>query len=92
MQAESHTHGDHYDNKDGHQGLVCEELGESNSWFADYVIGEYYLKSGDTEKAYKLLSSSNSLISNSDDFENKPEQWLIDRIRNRLKMLNKSRR
>ena len=62
-------------------------INDDDSWFVDYVIGEYYFKTGNSKKDLEFFNSSTlqaSLITNKDK---RPEEWISERIENRLRQL-----
>ena len=60
------------------------QLGDEKSWFADFIVGEHYLKDGDKGQALNSYKNSFDTIQKI-RAENKPvEQWYINLVKARL--------
>ncbi len=60
-----------------------------NAWFVDFIMGEYYLKSGNKNKALQAYERSYQLIKQlSHDKPKDVDRWLSTRVLARLDQLN----
>ncbi|MFC1794379.1 hypothetical protein ACFL3Q_12420 [Planctomycetota bacterium] len=56
--------------------------------FAEFLIGEYYLKNGNTEKALKAYAQSYQSILNGEDSQLNERRWFVGRLRARISELS----
>jgi serine/threonine protein kinase len=68
-------------------------LGDANSWFAEFIIGENYLKNGQRDKALEAFKASSTLMPES--MKGDParsnggvDSWLAGQVKNRLDQLS----
>ncbi len=68
-------------------------LGDANSWFAEFIIGENYLKGGERDKALEAFKASSALMPES--MKSDParsnggvDSWFAGQVKNRLEELS----
>ncbi len=60
------------------------KLGTRHLWFAEYIIGEHYLKDGKEAEALDAFENSAGAIRQLSPDQPKPEEWIVHRINSRL--------
>jgi hypothetical protein len=53
----------------------------NSPWFADFIIGEYYLKAKDSQKALQAFENSYQAIQQLSDDQEGADKWLTDRLK-----------
>ncbi len=78
---------------DQKQASFRRALGDGNSWFAEFIIGENYLKNGERDKALEAFKASSALMPES--MKSDParsnggvDSWLAGQVKNRLEELS----
>jgi tRNA A-37 threonylcarbamoyl transferase component Bud32 len=66
-----------------------QNFSDENIWFAEFIIGENYLKNGSRNEAIEAYRRSNEAISQSSQVKTlSVDALLMDKVKNRLKQLN----
>ncbi len=60
------------------------KLGARHLWFAEYIIGEHYLKDGKEAEALDAFENSAGAIRELSPDQPKPEEWIVNWINSRL--------
>jgi hypothetical protein len=61
-----------------------QQLSQEQAWFADFIIGEHYLKDGKNEQALNYYRNSYKALQKMRE-DNKPvETWLVNLVEARL--------
>ena len=60
------------------------KLGAEHLWFAEYIIGEHYLRDGKDAEALDAFGNSLLAIGELSPDQPKPEGWIVSRINSRL--------
>jgi serine/threonine protein kinase len=61
-----------------------QRIGEEQAWFADFIIGEHYLKDGNKEEALKAYRNSFNTLQKKQADNQHIEMWLVNLVEARL--------
>lgn len=69
---------------EGKAAAFKNKLGIRHLWFAEYIIGEHYLKDGKEKKSLDAFENSAGAIGELSSDQPKPEEWIVSQINSRL--------